>query len=142
MSLASIAIRTSNLTISQASAEVRTTAGVVARVLEMSIVSATATAMSLGFGRPAVLGVTPGTNSTFQRDNPGDPACVTTVAASWGTSPTAPANYHRRWNGAATIGVGIVFSAPRGIIIPVSGAFVVFNITAAVAMDLNISIDE
>lgn len=142
MSLASIAIRTTNLTINQASAEIRTTAGVKARVLECSLIQATATAQSIGFGIPAAQGVTPGTVSTFQRDDPSDPACVTTIAASWATSPTAPAAYKRRWNSAATIGVGIVFTAPRGFVMPVSSSLVVFNITAAVAVDLNVALDE
>jgi hypothetical protein len=70
------------------------------------------------------------------------PACVTTTNLTWGTSPTAPANYLRRWNSAATVGVGIVWTFPRGVIIPVSASFVTFNITAAVAMDVNIAIDE
>lgn len=142
MSLASVAIRTSNLTITQGSAEMRTTAAVKARLLELSLVQATATAQSIGLGRPAAIGVTPGTTSTFQRDDSADPACVTTIAATWGTSPTAPTTYHRRWNSAATIGVGIVWTFPRGIIIPVSSSLVVFNITAAVAMDLSACIDE
>ena len=103
MSLGSIGIRTSNLTTTQASLELRTTASVKARVLEISLVQATATASSYGLGRPAAQGVTPATTSTFQRDDSADPACVTTVSASWGTSPTAPAGYHRRWNAAATI---------------------------------------
>lgn len=142
MALASVAIRTTNLTITQASAEIRTTAAVKARLLEISVVQATATAQSLGFGRPAAIGVTPGTISTFQRDDSADPACVTTQNASWATSPTAPTVYHRRWNSAATIGVGIVMTFPRGIIIPVSASFVVFNITTAVACDLSMAIDE
>lgn len=142
MSLASVAVRTSNLTISQASAEIRTTAAVKARLLEMSLMQATATAQSLGFGRPAAQGVTPGTTSTFQRDDSADPACVTTQNLTWATSPTAPTVYHRRWNSAATVGVGYVMTFPRGIIIPVSASYVVFNITAAVAIDLNCAIDE
>lgn len=142
MSLASVGVRSSNLTITQGSLELRTTASVKCRVLEVSIVQATATAMSLGFGRPGALGVTPGTTSTFQRDDSADPACVTTVAATWGTSPTAPTTYHRRWNSAATIGVGIIWTFPRGIVVPVSGAMVVFNITTAVAADICMAIDE
>lgn len=142
MALASVAIRTSNLTTNQASAEIRTTASVKARMLELSLVQATGTAQSLGVGRPAALGVTPGTTSTYQRDDSADPACVTTVSATWGTSPTAPTTYMRRWNSAATIGVGIVWTFPRGIIIPVSASVVVFNITTALACDLNSAIDE
>lgn len=142
MSLASCAIRTSNLTISQASAEIRTTASVKARLLEMGLMQATGTAQSLGLGRPAAIGVTPGTTYTFQRDDIADPACVTTVSATWATSPTAPTTYHRRWNSAATIGVGIVWTFPRGVILPVSSSLVLFNITTAVAVDLNMAIDE
>ncbi len=142
MSIASIANRTSNVTINNANIELRTTAGVKCRLLEMSVVQVTGTASSYGFGRPAAQGVTPGTTSTFQRDDSADPACVTTTNLTWGTSPTAPTNYHRRWNSAATIGVGIIFTAPRGIVIPVSASWVCFNITASVALDTNIVIDE
>lgn len=142
MSLASIAVRTSNTTISNANTELRTTAGVKARILEWSMIQATGTAQSQGIGRPAAQGVTPATTSTFQRDDSADPACVTTTNLTWGTSPTAPSNYHRRWNSAATVGVGIVWTFPRGVIIPTSASFVSFNITAAVAMDVNNAIDE
>jgi len=142
MAIAACGIRTSNLTITQASAELRTTAAVVARVLEVSIVQATATAMSIGLGRPGAQGVTPGTITTFLRENTADPACVTTMNATWGTSPTVPTSFLRRWNSAATIGVGIIWTFPRGLVVPVSASVVVWNITAAVAADLNVVIDE
>lgn len=142
MSLASLALRTSNTTINNANVELRTTAGVVARVLEFSLIQVTGTASSYGFGRPAAQGVTPGTTSTFQRDNSGDPACVTTASLTWGTSPTAPANYHRRTNTAATVGVGMVWSFPAGLVVPVSSSLVCFNVTATVATDCNWAIDE
>lgn len=142
MSLASIAVRTSNVTIANANWELRTTAGVKCRVLELSLVQVTGTASSYGIGRPAAQGVTPGTTSTFQRDDSADPACVTTTNLTWATSPTAPTNYHRRWNSAATVGVGMIFTFPRGVIIPVLASFVVFNITATVALDVNCAIDE
>jgi hypothetical protein len=142
MALASIAIRSSNVTINQAHWQLLCTAGVKCRILEISYVGVTATAVSVSWGRPAVAAVTPGTILTFQRDDSADPVCVTTVAATYGTSPTPPTVPHRRWNGAATAGVGIVFTFPRGIIIPTSGAFVSSNITAGVAADHNIAIDE
>lgn len=142
MALASVAIRSANVTINQSAVEIRTTAAVKCRVLEVSLVSSAATAQTLGFGRPAAIGITPGTLSTFQRDDPNDPVCVTQVAASWNTSPTNPTVFHRRWNGAATIGVGIVWSFPRGLVINVSSAAVVQNITAGIATDISIAIDE
>ena len=142
MSLASIALRTTNVTIANASNELRTTAGVKCRILETSAVQVTGTASSYGFGRPAAQGLTPGTQSTFQRDDSADPACVTVCGLTWATSPTAPTNYHRRWNSAATVGVGIIFTFPRGVVIPVSASWVTFNITATVAIDVNYAIDE
>lgn len=142
MSLASIAVRTSNVTIANANCELRTTAGVKCRVLEYSLIQLTGTASSYGFGRPAAQGVTPGTTSTFQRDDSADPACVTTVSLTWGTSPTAPTSYHRRTNTAATVGVGIVWTFPAGLVVPVSASLVCFNITATVATDSNWAIDE
>jgi len=142
MALASVAQRTTNVTIANASCQLYTTAAVKCRVLETSWVGATATATSLGFGRPAALAVTPATLVLLQRDDSADPACVTNLALTWGTSPTAPTVYHRRWNGAATIGVGIIFTFPRGITIPVSGAVVWFNITASVVGDVNFACDE
>lgn len=142
MSLASLALRTSNTTINNANVELRTTAGVKCRVLEFSLIQVTGTASSYGLGRPAAQGVTPGTTSTFQRDDSADPVCVTTLNLTWGTSPTAPSNYHRRTNTAATIGVGIVWTFPAGLIVPVSASLVCFNITATVALDVNFAIDE
>lgn len=142
MALASIGVRTSNTTINNAAVQLYTTAGVKFRLLECSIVQATGTASSYGLGRPAALAVTPGTTALLQRDDSADPACVTLTALTYGTSPTAPTIYHRRWNSAATIGVGIVWTFPRGIMIPVSGALVVFNITATVACDVNFAGDE
>lgn len=142
MSIASIGIRSSNVTINAAQYQLLTTAGVIARILEFSYIGSTGTAASLAWGRPAAAAVTPGTILTFQRDNSSEPACVTTVSATYGTSPTNPTVPHRRWNGAATIGVGIVFTCPRALTIPVSSAFVCSNITAGVAADHNIIIDE
>lgn len=142
MALSSIGVRTSNLTITQASAELRTTASVRATILEASIIQATGTAQSLGLGRPQAIGVTPGTTSTPIRDEPGAPVCVSTMALTWGTSPTVPLVFARRWNSAATIGVGVIFTWPRGFPIAVSSSIVLWNITTALASDFNLAYDE
>lgn len=142
MSLARIGVRTSNVTIANANNQLYTTAGVKCRVLETSIVQVTGTAQSQGFGRPQALAVTPATLALLQRDDSADPACVTNVALTWGTSPTAPAVYHDRWNSAATIGVGKIITFPKALTIPINGAVVWFNITAAVANDVTYACDE
>lgn len=141
MSISSLAQRTTNFTITQASWELRTAAGARAKLLELSIIQATGTAQSLGLGRPQAQGVTP-VNVLFQADDPADPASITNASLSWGTSPTVPLIFHRRWNSAATIGVGIVWTFPRGLVIAVSSSLVIWNITTAVACDVSAIIDE
>lgn len=141
MALYSLAQRTTNLTITQACIEWRTPATVRPRILEIGITQATATAQSLGFGRPQAIGVTP-VNVLFQADDPGDPASVMNGSLSWGTSPTVPLIFHRRWNSAATIGVGVVWTFPMGFVIPISSSAVVWNITASVANDIYCAIDD
>lgn len=141
MALYSLAQRTTNLTITQACIEWRTPATVRPRILEIGITQATATAQSLGFGRPQAIGVTP-VNVLFQADDPGDPASVMNGSLSWATSPTVPLIFHRRWNSAATIGVGVVWTFPMGFVIPVSSSAVVWNVTASVANDIYCAIDE
>jgi hypothetical protein len=137
----SLAQRTTNITINNAAVEWRSSASNRPKILEVSWISTAATAHSIGIGRPQAIGVTP-VNVLFQADDPGDPASVTNGSLSWATSPTTPLIFHRRANFAATVGVGVVWTFPRGLVIPVSSAIVVFNITAGAAADVNCVIDE
>lgn len=141
MAIYSLAQRTTNLTITQACWELRTTASVRAVVLEIGFIMATGTATSIGLGRPAAQGVTP-VNVTFLAEDGNGPAGNTVASLSWATSPTVPANFLRRWNGPATIGAGIVWTFPRGLIVPVSSSLVIWNITANVAADVWCVVDE
>lgn len=141
MAIYSLAQRTTNFTSTQSCVEWRTPATVRAKILEVSFVTATGTAQTIGLGRPGAIGVTP-VNVLFQADDPADPASTVNGSLSWATSPTAPSIYHRRWNGAATIGVGVCWTFPRGLVIPISSSVVLQNITTTVAADVNCVIDE
>lgn len=136
MAFSRLGLRTTNFTINQACVEWRSPSTVRPRVMEISFVTATATAQSIGLGRPNAIGVTP-VNVLFQPDDPGDPASVLNGSLSWATSPTAPTIYMMRWNGTNVVGVGIVWTFPRGLVFPVSSSLVIFNITATVAADVN-----
>ncbi len=142
MSISSLALRTTTFTTTTSACwELRTAAAGRPRMLELSFIQATATAQSIGLGRPQAIGITP-VNVLFQADDPGDPASAQNASLSWGTSPTVPLIYMRRWNSAATIGVGIVWTFPRGLVIPVSSSLVIWNITTTVASDVNCALDE
>lgn len=140
MAIQSQAARTSGLTIANANFGIYPPATVRAALLEYSMIQVTGTAQSIGLGRPATVG-TPSGAVLFQQDDPGDPAAVVNGHITWSAQPTAPTVFHRRWNSAATIGVGVVWTFPRGLIIAASGAVVGWNITAAVAMDVNAVVD-
>ncbi len=141
MSLASIGVRTTVVLIAEGQAEIKAAASIRPRIYSVGVIQATGTAQSLGFGRPAVVGVTP-VPVLFQRYDPTDSACVTSISTSFATRPTSPTIFHNRWNSAATIGVGVLWSFPNGIELNVSSAFTVHNITTAVANDVNVLIDE
>jgi hypothetical protein len=142
MAISSLGLRTTTFTATTAAnVEWRTPSSVRPRVLEISYISATATVQSIGLGRPQAIGVTP-VNVAFQIEDPADVASVMNGSLSWATSPTVPLIYFRRWNGAATIGVGIVWTFPRGLVIPISSSLVLWNITLTVASDVNCIVDE
>lgn len=110
------------------------------KLLEYSYIQLTAIASQIGVGRPGAVAGTP-TNVLFQRDDPNDPASVSNGAIAWSTSPTAPTIYHRRWNGTLA-SVGVVWTFPRGLVIPASGALVNWNLATTVAADTNAVIDD
>lgn len=140
MAIQSQALRTSAVTIANANMGIYPPATVRAALLEYAIIQATGTAQTIGLGRPASIG-TPTVPSLFQQDDPSDAVSIVNAHLTWSVQPGAPVIFHRRWNGGATIGVGIVWTFPRGLIIPASGAIVGWNITTAVAMDVNAVID-
>lgn len=140
--IASLALRTTTFTTTTSACwELRTASSLRPRILELSIIQATGTAETIGLGRPQAIGITP-VNVLFQVDDPADQPSLNNASLSWGTSPTVPLIFHRRWNSAATVGVGIVWTFPRGLVIAVSNSLVLWNITTTVACDVNCVTDE
>lgn len=141
MAISSLAQRTTTFTATTtANIEWRTPATVRAKVLEISFIQLTALASQIGVGRPQAIGITP-VNVPFQKDDPSDPASVMNGSLSWATSPTVPLIYHRRWNGTLA-SVGVVWTFPRGLVIPISFSLVIWNIATTVASDVNCVLDE
>jgi hypothetical protein len=145
--LFAIARRTSNLTINQSAIEIIAGARMRVRIVEIHWVSATATAATYGIGRPAAKGVTPTSPIPFHTmiatAVPATPAGVSTAtsALAWGTSPTNPTEYLRRFAFPATAGANYLWR-PEELWIPPNETLVIQNITAGVASDVNIIIEE
>lgn len=143
MALYALSQRTTATAAASASWEVRSTSTNKPKVMELGISQNAATAGAYGIGRPAAIGLTPTTPQTFVDEGDGNaPAAQTTAAVAWGTGPTVPANFNRRLSCAATIGVGAIFTFPRGLGIPTSSSIVLWIIATAPVCDVYAVIDE
>jgi hypothetical protein len=142
MAIYSLANRTSNVTIANACLEVRTASTDRPRIMEIGIFLAAATASTFGIGRPQAIGVTPTGPVTVLAEDPSDPVGTVTTALAWGTGPTVPLQFFRRVSLPATIGTGVIWTFPRGLLIPISSSIVIWNITATGVSDIYVVIDE
>ena len=142
MAIYSLANRTSATGSAAACLEVRTTSTDRARIMEVGITINAATASVFGLGRPAAIGVTPTTPVTVLAEEPAEAAGTCTTALAWGTGPTVPTNFFRRVSLPATVGAGIVWTFPRGLIISISSSIVVWNITTVSVADIWVVVDE
>jgi hypothetical protein len=141
MPIYSLSNRTTNVTTGAAALEIRTAATKRARLMEMGITLAAATLSTYGIGRPAAIGVTPTSPVTVLAED-ADAVGVTQTALAWGTPPTAPVNFFRRISLPATIGTGRIWTFPRGLVIAVSAALVLWNLAANGAVDCDVVVDE
>lgn len=134
----SLAVRTTGVANATAAWEIRTgaTPGR-AKILEVGVILAAATASQYGLGRPAAIGVTPTAPVDFLPEDPADvfASGVVQSALAWATGPTVPANFFRRVSFPATVGSGLIWTFPKGLVIPVSSALVLWNLAANGAVD-------
>jgi|SRR5215469_982280 len=117
-------------------------------VREIGIFNVSGVAAEVGIGRPAAIGVTPGTLTTVQAMHAADViAGNTTIAASWGTAPTAPTAFMRRAEIQGVVGAGIIFTWQPGEFVLWSasaiGTVVPWQLSAlAVTYDIYVKVAE
>lgn len=116
MAIFSLAQRTSSGTAATAAQEVIAGTNNAYRLLEYGFTQNAGTAGVFGLGNPGAAGITPTSPVTGLAEDTGDTtAGATTSALAWGTGPTVPTNFFRRISCAATIGVGTIWTFPRGL---------------------------
>jgi hypothetical protein len=142
MALYSIARRTTNVTSGQSAHTIYTAASDRGAILEAGVFMAAATASTYSLGRPAAAGVTPTSPVLLLAEDPGNPAATINSALAWGTSPTSPTNDLRRVALPATIGTGVIWTFPRGMIIAISSNFVLQNLATNGVVDSYFVCDE
>src|SRR6266576_2197128 len=135
MAIASASVRTSNVTINNASVEIIASATLAYKLMEFGTSNNTATSSILGFGVPAAIGVTLTTPAALVFEDGGNTSTPgPTTALAWGTSPTNPTVYSRRVTLPATIGAGIVWTFPRGFAVLKAKTLTLSNIVATPAV--------
>jgi hypothetical protein len=144
MAYYNLAVRTSGVTTTTAAWEIRTSANVRARLMEIGLFLAAATASTYALGRPAAIGVTPTSPVDFIPEDPADITVAAQVqsALAWATGPTAPTAFLRRVSLPATIGTGVIWTFPRGIVIPASSSLILWNLATNGVLDAYAVIDE
>lgn len=138
---------TINTAIASAAYEVRAAATSNPKIIELgfSQITAPGAVSTYGLGRPSAIGVNPTTLATFTSEvsvsnliaNP-----TTSAAIAWGTGPAVPANFNRRASATTAIGVGAVWTFPRGLDLAPASSIVLWLITAAVTLNVWCAIDE
>jgi hypothetical protein len=117
MAVASAAVLTTNQTNNQALVEIIASSSFGYKLLEVGLsVAVITSASTVGLGIPAAIGITPTTPAAFVFEDGGNSSTPgTTSALAWGTSPTMPTVQERRATFTATVGVGAVWTWPRGL---------------------------
>lgn len=117
MAIFSLAQRTSATASASADQEIIPGANNAFRLLEYGFTQNAGTAGVYGLGTPAANGVGATSPVTGLAEDAGDTTTgATTSAVAWTTTaPTVPANFFRRISCAATIGVGTIWTFPRGL---------------------------
>jgi hypothetical protein len=143
MAIYSLAVRTTGASVTTPALEVIGAAAIGYRLLELGMSINAATASVYGYGRPAAIGVTPTTPvAVLAEDGGNTTAGNSTTALAWGTAPTAPTNFLRRVSLPATVGAGIIWTFPRGIVVLKALTSVLWNITANSVADVWVVVDE
>lgn len=127
MSVYSLAINTTVTTTAAAAADLKASSANSPKLMECGVSLGAATASTFGLGRPAN---TPTQTSPvlLQAENPADPTAQSGSAVAWSVAPTVPVQFFRRIAMPNTVGAGIIWTFPRGLVIPASGSLVVWNL--------------
>ena len=103
--------------------------------MEWGYFNGAATACVVGFGRSANTPTLTGGVTFLPEMEAATPAGLTQGAVAFGTAPTVPTQFFRRFSLAALVGAAVVYTFPNGVWLPPAGqALVAWNITACSAV--------
>jgi hypothetical protein len=123
--------------------QIRTGSARDCRIYEIGVSATTAVAGEIGLIRPTAVGATFTSSAVGAAHDPVSAAGVVVVDTAATTAPTIGTNYMRRFQLPATIGAGVIWTFPAGIVVPVSASLALWQISAAaVTYDVYFDYDE
>ena len=127
MAIYSLSLNTTVTTTGASAGDLLASATNAPRLMEFGATLGAATASTYGLGRS---GNTPTQTGAvaFQAENPNDPASQTNAAVAFGTAPTVPTQFFRRFGLPGTIGAGFIVTFPRGLILTSAKGFEFWNL--------------
>jgi hypothetical protein len=106
---------------------IQTTANHVVKIIELKIVTGSATASEYSLGKAAASGTQSG-SSTALSSLDLTTTSSSTISTTWSVNPTVPAKYVEGWNAPATVGSMVYWSWPDGgLLVPASSELVLWN---------------
>lgn len=112
-------------------------------VMEVGVINGAATACTYGWGRGGSVSTQSGA-VLVQAEDEGRPAGTTNCSTTWSVAPTVPTQMFRRAYLPATIGAGIIWTFPRGLLLAGSGVGLVqWNVgTSSAVYSCHVVVDE
>lgn len=141
MAIYSIGRRTTGTTSGNAAFDVSAGAAVRPAMLELGVFLAAATASTFGVNRPTALG-TRTTPVVLLAEDPAMPASEADTALAWSVQPTFATDDLRRIALPATIGTGVIWTFPKGIVIAQNLSIAVVNRSTTGVADVYCVLDE
>lgn len=127
MAIYSLSQNSTVTTTGAAANDLKSSSACAPRIMEVGVNLGAATASTYGLGRS---GNVPTQTSPvlLQAENPNDPAAQSGCAVAWSVAPTVPTQFFRRVSLPATIGSGIIWTFPRGLILAVTSSMLLWNL--------------
>ena len=141
MSIYSIGRRTTGVTSGQGSMDVVMGASTRGKLMELSFTLGAATASTYGINRPTAVG-TRTTPVVLLAEDPGDPAALCDSALAWSVQPTLATDDLRRIGLPATIGTGIIWTFPKGLVLAISAGVALVNRATNGVGDCHVVVDQ
>lgn len=141
MAIYSIGRRTTGTTSGNASFDVLAGSGARGRLMEFGFFLGAATASTYGLNRPTAVGTRTAPVALLAED-PDDPASECDTALAWSVQPTFATDDMRRIGLPATIGTGVIWTFPKGMIIDTSASIALVNRATNGVVDAYCVVDE